>query len=92
MKKIVCILLALMMVLCLCACGNENWGIGNYTFTHVHLSNGVEGYCAEVTSWHDNELGLSYIPKNSVIFIVPKAPIFYMNLVRNVLSVRESNK
>lgn len=62
MKKYMAIFLVMMLVITmamsLCACGNENWGIGNYTFTHVHLSDGVEGHCAEVTSWHDNELGV----------------------------------
>ena len=58
MKKIVCLMLVLLMVLCLAACGNENWGIGNYTFTHVHIVGAAEGHCAEVISWHDNELGI----------------------------------
>ena len=58
MKKIVCILLVCLMVLGLCACGNENWGFGNYTFTHVHVSDGVNGYCATIKSWHDNERGV----------------------------------
>jgi hypothetical protein len=57
MKKIFALILALVLCLSLCACGNENWGIGNYTFTHVHFSDGVEGKCATVSSWHDNELG-----------------------------------
>ena len=58
MKKIVCILLVCLMVLGLCACGNENWGFGNYNFTHVHVSDGVDGYCATIKSWHDNERGI----------------------------------
>lgn len=60
MKKV------LLMLLCLCvasvllftACGNENWGVGNYTFRHVHISDGAVGYCANVESWHDNDLGV----------------------------------
>ena len=39
-------------------CGNENWGFGNYNFTHVHISDHAEGYCATVNSWHDNERGV----------------------------------
>ena len=50
------VVLALCSVLC--ACGNENWGIGNYEFRHVHINGATEGHCAEVTSWHDNELGV----------------------------------
>lgn len=58
MKKILCIVLVALMALSLCACGNENWGFGNYTFTHVHLSDGTDGHCATVESWHDNDLGI----------------------------------
>lgn len=58
MKKIVCILLVCLMVLGLTACGNENWGFGNYNFNHVHVSDGVDGYCATIKSWHDNERGI----------------------------------
>ena len=58
MKKIVCILLVCLMALSLCACGNENWGFGNYNFTHVHVSDGVNGYCATIKSWHDSERGI----------------------------------
>ena len=58
MKKICAILLVLVMILGLTACGNENWGFGNYTFRHVHISDGVSGHCAEVNSWHDNERGI----------------------------------
>lgn len=59
MKKIVCVLLVIVtMAFCLTGCGNENWGFGNYNFTHVHVSDGVAGYCAEVKSWHDNERGI----------------------------------
>lgn len=57
MKKVVCFLLVLMLVFTFTTCGNENWGFGNYTFTHVHISDGNTGYCATVDSWHDNEIG-----------------------------------
>ena len=58
MKKVICVLFAVLMMISLCACGNENWGIGNYTYTHVHISDGAEGHCAGVTSWYDNDLGI----------------------------------
>lgn len=58
MKKIVAIMLCV-VALCFVLTGcNENWGIGNYSFTHVHISDGVEGHCATVNSWHDNDLGV----------------------------------
>jgi predicted small secreted protein len=62
MNKIIRIVVVIAAVLALAisltACGNENWGIGNYTFTHVHIGDGVEGHCATVSSWHDNDLGV----------------------------------
>ena len=59
MKKIFAMVICLMMVLALCTgCGNENWGFGNYNFTHVHVSDGVDGYCATIKNWHDNERGI----------------------------------
>ena len=58
MKKIIAIICVFVMCCSLCACGNENWGVGNYTFRHVHVSDNIEGYCAEVNSWHDNETGI----------------------------------
>ena len=58
MKKLVCILLVVLMLMCLTACGNENWGIGNYSWTHIHFSDAVEGHCATIKSWHDNEAGI----------------------------------
>ena len=59
MKKIICFWIALsILTLGLCACGNESWGVGNYTYEHVHISDSVDGYCATVKSWHDNEMGI----------------------------------
>jgi hypothetical protein len=58
MKKIVCMLLVILMIVSLCACGNENWGPGNYSYRHAHISDGTNGYCVTVTSWHDNDLGI----------------------------------
>jgi hypothetical protein len=63
MKKIFALVLTLVLCLSLCACGNESWGVGNYNFTHVHFFDGVEGKCATVSSWHDNELGCEVYTK-----------------------------
>lgn len=57
-KKLLVGLIAIILVIGLIVgCGNENWGFGNYTFTHCHYSDGIEGQCVTVDSWHDNELG-----------------------------------
>ena len=61
----------LLLFCCLCACltgcGNENWGFGNYTYSHVHYTDGVEGHCATVDSWHDNEIGCEvHTPEGSM--------------------------
>ena len=57
--KILCVIAAILVFCsCLAGCGNENWGVGNYTYTHVHTSDGIEAYCATVNSWHDNEMGV----------------------------------
>lgn len=57
--KILCVIAAVLILCsCLAGCGNYNIGFGNYTFKHVHVSDGTKGYCAEVTSWHDNEMGI----------------------------------
>lgn len=59
MKRILAVIMILVvMVATLCACGNENWGVGNYTYTHVHASDGAEGHCATIQSWHDNSVGI----------------------------------
>lgn len=53
------ILLAIIVSLCvLTSCGNENWGPGSFTFTHAHIADGTEAYCATVSSWHDSEIGI----------------------------------
>ena len=58
MKKIIAIVLVCMMALSLCACGNENWGFGNYNWKHIHFSDAINGYCATISSWHDNTTGI----------------------------------
>lgn len=58
MKKIFALILALALCLSLCACGNENWGFGNYNWKHIHFSDAINGYCATISSWHDNTTGI----------------------------------
>lgn len=59
MKKVICMILVVVMMVCtLCACGNVNWGFGNYNWKHVHFSDAVDGHCATISSWHDNETGI----------------------------------
>ena len=57
MKKFIAIVMIVVMALTLCAC-NENWGFGNYSWRHVHFTDNVEGYCATISSWHDNTTGI----------------------------------
>ena len=56
-RKILLIVLALCMCV-LTGCGNENWSFGNYDWQHIHFSDAVNGYCATISSWHDNETGI----------------------------------
>ena len=66
MKKMLIFVLCAVLLLALTGC-NENWGIGNYTFTHCHYSDGVEGQCVTVNSWHDNEVGCEiHTPDGSI--------------------------
>lgn len=58
MQRILAIaLLITVAAMLLVGCGNVSLGLGTYTFTHAHISNGANGYCATVNSWHDNEIG-----------------------------------
>lgn len=64
-KVVIAVMTMAIMVACLAGCsnedwslGNENWGLGNYSFTHVHVSDGLDGYCATIKSWHDNDRGV----------------------------------
>ena len=57
MKKII-LLFCTLITICLCSCGNMSMGIGSYTFEHVHFSDAVEGHCATVEKWYDNETGI----------------------------------
>ena len=58
MKKIIAILLATIMIFTFATCGNENWGFGNYNWKHIHFSDAINGYCATISSWHDNTTGI----------------------------------
>ena len=70
MKKILAIvLIVIAMATCLSACGNENWGFGNYTFTHAHITDGVESYCVKVNSWHYSDLGCEIHTPNGGIYL-----------------------
>ena len=58
-NKMIMVLMALMIAVAgLTGCGNQSWGLGNFTFTHVHFSDNVNGYCATVEKWYDNENGI----------------------------------
>ena len=60
-RKIIAIILAIALIaicaLSLASC-NVDMGIGNYSFRHAHFSDGFEGHCATVNSWHDNDIGI----------------------------------
>jgi hypothetical protein len=68
MKRMIIFLVAVFaLTLALTGCGNENLGFGNYTYTHCHYSDGVEGQCVTVDSWHDNEIGCEiHTPTGSI--------------------------
>ena len=56
MKKFLTIAMALVLTcLTFTSCGNMSMGIGNYDFTHIHISDHIEGYCLEVEKWYDSE-------------------------------------
>ena len=56
MKKFLTIIIALILIcLTLASCGNMSMGIGNYNFTHLHISDHIEGYCLDIDKWYDSE-------------------------------------
>ena len=58
-KRVAMILMALMIAVAgLTGCGNQSWGFGNFTFTHIHFSDNIEGHCATVEKWYDNSTGI----------------------------------
>ena len=66
---IVAFVIILSISLLFTGCGNENWGFGNYQYGHIHFFNGVEGHCATVKSWHDNEIGCEVHTPNGSIYV-----------------------
>lgn len=83
MKKIILAICMMFTCLSLTAC-NEDLSFGNYQFNRVHFSVGNEERCAEVQSWHDNELGCEvklkdgnvlYLSEGTYILIKDKCPI-----------------
>lgn len=59
MKKrtIICLGLILSLLLMFTAC-NQGIGFGNYSFKHIHFSDGSEGHCATVNKWYEAERGI----------------------------------
>lgn len=54
---VICILAS--MLLTLSACGNKAiLDPGSFTYTHVHVSDGVEGHCLDIDKWWDNSNGI----------------------------------
>lgn len=60
MKKIIIIgLLLILIATCLVSCGNRAiLDPGSFKFTHVHMSDNVEGHCYDIDKWWDNESGI----------------------------------
>lgn len=69
MKKFLVALIALCLVFSLCSCGNMSLGIGNFTYTHVHISDCVEGHCVDVVQWYDNDTGIEVRTSNGSMFL-----------------------
>lgn len=43
-------------LICFSACGNKAiFDPGSFNFTHVHVSDNVEGHCFEVKKWWEND-------------------------------------
>ena len=57
MKKLICGV-AIAATCMLVGCGNISYGMGNFTFNHVHISDNINGYCATIKRWHDDEQGV----------------------------------
>lgn len=59
---ILAFVMALAMFLVFIACSTEvnaniGLGWGSFDFQHIHIFNGVEGHCATVEKWYENEGG-----------------------------------
>ena len=60
-KSVVFVLIACVLIcmLCFSSCGNKAiFDPGSFTFTHVHVSDNVEGHCLEIQKWWDSESGI----------------------------------
>ena len=67
----------------LCSC-NQNIGLGNYSFTKVHITTSERDRCVEISSWHNNDVGIEvktkdygslYLSEGTYILIESKCPI-----------------
>lgn len=58
MKKIICIVLAIVVMFALCGCGNSSIGFGNYNFKVIHICDN-SGTCRdyEICKWYQNSEG-----------------------------------
>ena len=58
MKKIICILIAIVMLLTLAGC-NMGLGLGSFEFTHIHICDfsGSSSH-AKIEKWYDGESGI----------------------------------
>ena len=57
MKKYIVIAIVCMLF-ALAGCGNRSLGLGNYSFKHIHFTDAVDGHCATVEKWYENESGI----------------------------------
>lgn len=56
MKKMI---LALILICGLMLTGcNMSMGLGNFSYNHVHITDNIDGRCATVEKWYDNESGI----------------------------------
>ena len=64
LRRLVVSLLSLSICIAVCffsftACGNQAvLDPGAFSFTHIHISDAVEGHCFEVKKWWDSESGI----------------------------------
>lgn len=60
MKKFFALFIMLVFITaCLAGCSNKAiFDPGTFNFTHVHMTDHVEGHCTEIDKWWDNESGI----------------------------------
>lgn len=67
----------------LCSC-NQNIGLGNYSFTKVHITTSEHDKCVEISSWHNDDVGIEvktkdygslYLSEGTYILIERECPI-----------------